>query len=350
MFTHRLGHLAPRRVLIIKPSSLGDVVTAVPVLRGLKRTFPEVQVDWMLATNCIPLLVHDTDINAIVPFDRKGLGKFWRSPKAAGKLWRFLRQIRKGRYDWVLDLQGLLRSAIFTRASHAPLRAGFGDGREGAPLLYNVTHMPLSPHTVSRNIELARSLGINATDADMTLQTSHSGEVYFETLTREQGLDDNGYVVCVPPTRWATKRYPARRWRTVINRLRANHRVVVTGAPGDEAYCQTITDGMDDVLNVTGKTSVEQLVGLIAHGAGVICCDSAAKFIAPAVNTDVVCLIGPTQTDRTGPFPTGEAIVSPALCQGCLRKRCRPTGICMDLIAPSDVVTAAEAMLAGARP
>ncbi len=349
MFTHRLGHLAPRRVLIIKPSSLGDVVTAVPVLRGLKRTFPHVQVDWMLATNCIPLLVHDTDINAIIPFDRRGLGKFWRSPKSAAKLWRFLRQVRKGRYDWVIDLQGLLRSALFTRASHAPLRAGFGDAREGAPLFYNVAHMPLNPHTVTRNIELARSLGINATDADMTLQVTHAGEVYFDALQAEQGLDDKGYIVCVPPTRWATKRYPARRWRVVIDRLRRNHRVVVAGAPGDEDYCRSISDGLQGVLDVTGKTAVEQLVGLIAHAAGVICCDSAAKFIAPAVGTDVVCLIGPTQMDRTGPFPSGRAVISPALCQGCLRKRCKPAGICMDLISPDDVIAAAEEMLAEAR-
>jgi heptosyltransferase-1 len=278
------------------------------------------------------------------------LGKFWRSPKAAGKLWRFLRQLRKGRYDWVIDLQGLLRSAIFTRASHAPLRAGFGDGREGAPLFYNVTHTPLAPHTVRRNIELAQGLGIDARDEDMTLQVTHAGEIYAHTLRTEQGLTDKNYVVCVPPTRWATKRYPARRWRAVIDQLRADCRVVVTGTPDDIAYCDEITSGMNDVLNVTGQTSVEQLVGLIAHSGGVVCCDSAAKFIAPAVGANVVCLIGPTQLDRTGPYPHGRAIVSPALCQGCLRKRCKPAGICMALIDPDQVVAETRAMLAEARP
>ena len=80
MIARRANNLVPRRVLIVKPSALGDVVTAVPVLRGLKRTFPDSRVSWMLARSCAPLMAHDTDLDEVVPFDRRGLGKWWRSP------------------------------------------------------------------------------------------------------------------------------------------------------------------------------------------------------------------------------------------------------------------------------
>ena len=87
------------------------------------------------------------------------------------------------------------------------------------------------------------------------------------------------------------------------------------------------------------------MVGLIAASGGVVCCDSAAKFIAPAVGVDVVTLLGPTRLERTGPYPRGTAVVANVPCQGCLRRRCRHI-TCMDLIAPAEVISAARDMLA----
>ena len=343
---------APRRVLIVKPSALGDVVTALPVLRGLKRTFPAVRTAWLVRPSCADLIRHDTDLDEVICFDRRGLGPFWRSPAAARKLLRLVRQLRRGGFDWVLELQGLLRSALLARATKAPVRAGFADAREGARWFYKpAVPVDRDMHTVDRNIRLARDLGVDARHTDLRLQVAAAGRSFAEEAIRSHGLTPGGFIVCAPPTRWPTKRWPARHWRAMVRQLVNDLPVVVVGAAGDIDLCRRITEGLDGgAVNLAGQTGVAELVGLIAASAGVVCCDSAAKFIAQATGVDVVVLIGPTRAERTGPYPgadvPGRTVVTPAACGGCLKRRCRHVS-CMELISPAEVVGEARRMLEG---
>jgi lipopolysaccharide heptosyltransferase I len=331
---------APRRVLIIKPSALGDVVTALPVLRGLKRTFPETRVEWLLATSCAPLLADDPELDAVVPFDRHGLGAWWYRPDAHAALWRFWWRLRSGGYDWVIDLQGLLRSGLFARWTHARIRAGFADAREGAPMFYNRRVDVDATHTVERNIELARALGVDARPGDMRLHVAPAAAEAAAGLRQQHDLPDGGYLVCVPPTRWTTKVYPVRHWRRVIEALATELPVVVAGSPSqsDRELCDAVSAGQPRrVVDLGGRTSLPDLVALIAASAGVVASDSAAKFIAPAVDKQCATLMGPTRVDRTGPYLRGRAIAAETACSGCLKKRCRHI-TCMASISPREVI------------
>jgi ADP-heptose:LPS heptosyltransferase len=333
----------PRRVLVIKPSSLGDVVTAVPVLRALKRTFPEAKVSWLLSTACAPLLAGDGDLDEIVLFDRKRLGAWWRSPGAGMELIRFLGGLRRQRYDWVLDLQGLFRSGFFAWATRGGIRAGFADAREGATLFYTHPCSTDLPHTIDRNLAVARMLGIDARGDDLTLHVTAEGRQFAAEFRRRIGAAEGGYFVCVPPTRWPTKLYPPRHWRTVAAELARHAPVALAGAGGDRPLCGQVAEGLDGVHNVAGQTSIPQLVGLVAASAGVICSDSAAQFIAAGVGRPSVVLLGPTRAERTGPYRLGRAVVSPVPCQGCLRRKPSQCAhvTCMELIPPAAVVAAA---------
>ncbi|MCD4824838.1 MAG: glycosyltransferase family 9 protein [Phycisphaerae bacterium] len=338
---------APQRVLIIKPSALGDVVTALPVLRGLKRTFPQVQIDWLLSTSCAGLLEGDADLHEIILFDRKKLGRCWKSPIALTALMKFRATLRAGRYDWVIDLQGLIRSGIFSRWTKAKLRAGFADAREGAPLFYTHRIKTTAEHTVDKNIELAVALGIDARKEGMTLHVSEAGRAFAAEFCREHQLSHGEYLICVPPTRWVTKQYPIRHWRQVVAELAGDCPIVLLGSPAENErrMCAQIAENQGPaVIDLAGQTSLPEMVALIAESAGVVCCDSAAKFIAPAVGVDCVTLIGPTRTQRTGPYLRGKAIVADVPCQGCLKKRCGHIS-CMDSISPAAVVQAAREML-----
>ena len=336
---------APRRVLIVKPSSLGDVVTALPVLRGLKRTFPQARVSWLLAESCAPLLDGDGDLDEIILFHRHRLGKFWYSPGALLALLALRRKLRTDRFDWAIDLQGLFRSGYFTAATRAPLRAGFADAREAAGAFYTRSIPVRALHTVERNIELARQLGIDARASDMTLRVAPAARQFVAEIHRQCGLAAGGYVVCAPPARWGSKRWPVRHWRTLLGRLARLCPVVLIGAPDERALCEEIAAGAPPgVVDLAGQTSVPNLVALIAESAGVISCDSATKFIASAVGVGCVTLIGPTRAEQTGPFPTGTAVVATTPCQGCLQRRCRHV-TCMELIEPARVLQAAREML-----
>ena len=331
----------PRRVLIVKPSSLGDVVTALPVLRALRRKFPQAHLAWLLADSCAPLLAHDSELDEVVLFDRRRLGKAWRSPQALLDLWRFFRSLKRGGYDWTIDLQGLARSGLFTRATRSPLRAGFADAREGAAWFYTFRFQPARGHTVDRNIELANALGLDARPQDMCLQIAPQAHEAVEQLLAGRGLKRGGFLVCVPPTRWRSKLYPVRHWRRVVGELAGRMPVVLIGTPDDRELCAAIGQNQPaDVQNLCGQTKVPEMVALIAASAGVICCDSAAKFIAPAVGVPALTLIGPTMMERTGPYLNGRAVVATIACQGCLRRRCRHA-TCMESIEPAAVVRAA---------
>jgi len=335
----------PRKVLIIKPSALGDVVTALPVLRGLRRTFPRARVSWMLSTSCAAVLTGDGDLDEVVPFDRRRLGAAWRSPSAARLLGRFLRGLSRGGFDWVIDLQGLFRSGFFALATGAAVRAGFADAREGAWVFYTHRHRPAERHTVDRNIALARRLGIDARREDMTLSLAAAGREFAERFRRRIGAGSGGFLVFVPPTRWATKRYPLRHWRTVAARLVRRMPVALLGTESDRALCARIADAAGrGAFNLAGETTLPQMVGLIASAACVVCSDSAAQHIAQAVGVDVVTLIGPTRPERTGPLIRGRSLVADVPCRGCLKRRCRHI-TCMQSIAPSAVVSAVEGLL-----
>lgn len=345
MIAHRATHIVPRRVLIVKPSALGDVVTAMPVLRALKRTFPAVQTSWLLSDACAPLVAHDSQLDEVVPFERKRLGRAWRSRSAAAGLYQLMKTLRRGDYDWVIDLQGLLRSGFFAAVTGAPLRVGFADAREFAWAFYDRPVSVTAMHTVDRNIALAQEIGLDARGEDMSLEVAATAKDFTDAFCLEAGLDSRGYLVCVPPTRWQSKQYPVRHWRRVVRQLGQRLPVLVLGGPSDEALCAEIVDGVDSgVISLAGRTTVPEMVGLIADSAGVVCCDSAAKFIAPAVGVNVVTLIGPTQLERTGPYRLGSAVVAGVHCQGCLKRTCHPA-VCMEVIDPDEVVSAVGTML-----
>jgi ADP-heptose:LPS heptosyltransferase len=341
----------------------------MPVLRGIRRTFPAAHVSWLVARSCADLIRHDSALNEVILFDRRHLGKAWRSPRAAWDLLALLRQLRRGRFDWVIDLQGLLRSALFSAATRAPVRCGFADAREGATIFYSHAVNVHAQHTVQRNLELAATLGIDARPEDFTLEVSPEGKEFAQKFLRDHNVREKEFIICVPPTRWPTKLYPVRHWRTVVGALASRRPVVLIGAPGDRELCERIAArgevartsspakalaGLSEdtglniptIFNIAGQTSVAQMVGLIAASGGVICSDSAAKFIAPAVGVNIVALLGPTRVETTGPYVPGphvqaESIIAPVACQGCLHRRCQHC-VCMELIEPKRVIDAAH--------
>lgn len=335
--------LDPKNILIIKPSSLGDVITAVPVLRALKRRFPQAKITWLIAKSCLDVIENDPDLDDIIVFDRKALGK-WSSPKAWAGIFALKRKIRKSNFDLVLDYQGLLRSGFFTSWSGAKNRIGFANAREGATLFYTQKVVTDEIHTVDRNAELTEFVGAPVSPDDMKLFVNEASREFTQNFINDNNLADSGYFVCVPPTRWVTKLYPTRYWRKVTAELSRHKPVVLLGSPSEYeiALCEAVAQNQSGpVINLAGKTTLKQLVGVISEASGVICSDSAAQFIAPGTQTPCLSLIGPTKPERTGPFwGLGKALVADIPCQGCLKKRCHHIS-CMQSISPELVVKTA---------
>ncbi len=336
----------PRRVLIVKPSALGDIVTALPVLHGLRRTFPDVEIDWIARDIYAPLLADQPGLRRVVTYDRKLLGSFWKPGAGRAHLRELKGTLREAEYDWAIDLQGLFRSAMFVRWTRATVRAGFRDARELAPLFY--THRieaPVDQHTVDRNIQVARALGVDAQPTDLKLIVSEEARARADRLLDENALPREGFLAIVPPTRWETKKYPVRRWRAMLSELPGDLPVAVLGHTGSEQeLCSRVAEGFPSAVNLAGQTDLPSLAAVLASADAVVCCDSAAKFIAQAVGTPPVVLIGPTIAGRTGHYPKspagGVSMSADLPCRHCLKKHCSH-GTCMDLILPGQVASEA---------
>ncbi len=342
----------PGKVLLIKPSSLGDVISGVPVLRGLRRTFPDARVAWMLTPACAGIVAGEPELDEVIEFDRRHFGRIGRSPKATRDFLAFCRALRRRRFDWVIDLQGLFRSAFLLRVSGAAVRAGFADARELAAVFY--THPVRVPpgHTIDRNIYLARRLGIDAQEEDLTLTVPDEAGQFVTSLLGGLGVAPGPYLAVAPGARWTSKLYPARHWHRVISELIDELPVVLLGSQAERQLCADLAEPFGGgAVNLAGETSLPQLAAVISSAAALVCCDSAANLIAPAVSTPSVTLIGPTRPERTGPYgPLATAVVAEVPCRGCLRRRCSHV-TCMQTIDPAKVASAVrDALGRAARP
>src|SRR5829696_1755850 len=151
----------PARILILKPSAIGDVVHALPVLNLLRKTYPTAHIAWLVTPACAGLLDGHPQLNEVLRFDRKGYGQGYKSVAALKGLFAFVRSLREQKFDLVLDLQGLFRSGYLAWQTRAPHRVGFRSAREGAPLFY--THRvdvgTAEQHAIERYLTLAEAVG-----------------------------------------------------------------------------------------------------------------------------------------------------------------------------------------------
>src|SRR5437764_5990169 len=153
-----LTDLQPRRVAVIKPSALGDIVHALPVLTALRRRWPHAHLTWVVTRTYEPLLRGHPDLDARLPFDRAALRRGVGT--AALTALSFARRLRAARFDLVIDLQGLLRTGLMTAATGAARRVGLSTAREGAARCYtDVVADEWGQHAVERNWRITEALG-----------------------------------------------------------------------------------------------------------------------------------------------------------------------------------------------
>jgi lipopolysaccharide heptosyltransferase I len=339
------------RILLVKPSSLGDVIHALPVLHGLRRRYPAAQIDWLVAGAFAPLIRSHPDLSDVVIFDRGRFGRLWRSPRVAGEFASFLGDLRRRRYDLVIDLQGLFRSAILTWATRSPVRIGFTEAREGAPAFYThrIPRQPVDRHAVDRNWAVGEMLGFadDCVEFDLALPAGVQAEVDAMLRTADPAWDGRAPLVAVAPgARWDTKVWLPERFAEVIDALveRAGAHVVLLGSGGEAGLCDAIAAACRGrAASLAGRTSLLQMAAVIARANLVLCHDSAAVHLAVAVDRPALCITGPTNPSRTGPYRrAGDVVRLDLACSPCYLRRlsqCRHGHACMrDL--PAAAVTA----------
>ncbi len=304
----------PSRILIVRPSALGDVCRTVPVLATLRRAWPEAAIDWVVQSEFAAAIACHPALNETIPFPRHDFGRWWRSPSAALGLVRWLDGLRHRRYDLVFDCQGLGRSGFITWATRAGRRVGHRSARELGWLGCNVRHpAPPGVHTVRRMMSLAEGEGLEPV-YDMRLYAAATDVAWWARRRRELGAAGGPYAVLAPTSRWPSKRWPQSHWSALIAPLRERGfgQVVLIGAPGERDQVDGIIreTGRDVMLtDLVGRTDVGRILAIIAGADLVIANDSAPLHVAVGFARPCIGLFGPTDPARVGPWGAQDGVV-----------------------------------------
>lgn len=329
-----------KRILLIKPSSLGDVVHALPVLHGLRVKFPDAHIAWMVATPFIPLVANHPDVDEIIEFDRKKLAGWFYRPASFKAFRQFSRRLRGGNFDLVIDLQGLFRSGYFTWVTRAQRRIGFADAREFAPLFYNqrLPKRSADEHAVEHNYRVAEALGFTHVPPTIDLALTDAERMRANEILDDVGLGDGvAFAAILPSARWETKQWLPERFAELIDRLQAERGMpsVVMGAPDERDLCAGIVRQCTSApVDISGSTNLRELTALIEKSAIVVCHDSGPMHLSAALDRPMVSIIGPTNPLRTGPYGHQDTVVRRDLdCSPCYLRRlsqCRHAHACMN--------------------
>jgi heptosyltransferase-1 len=336
-----------QRILIVKPSALGDIIHALPVAIGIKKINPNAIVGWVVSRPYQEILENNPYIDKLFIFERKrwgGMNNFWQHK---GEFFELIHNIRAARFGTVLDLQGLLRSGIITLLSGAPRRIGFKNAREIAPFAYNewVTP-PLRMHAIERYLLLAGQLGPMHMPLSLPLPQT-------PLYPKKMAAWGHGVpiVVLVPGARWPSKIWPAYHFAMLADMLiaRMQAKVVLVGASSDCDIGRQILEhcqAASQVVNWIGQTSLADLTAIMVHAHLVVTNDSGPMHIATAVGTPTVALFGPTDPARTGPYGSQHVVLQARLpCEPCLQKICRRPDFCLKAITPQQVWQTVESCL-----
>ncbi|MEO1008432.1 MAG: glycosyltransferase family 9 protein [Planctomycetota bacterium] len=295
----------PERILLVRPSALGDVCRTVPVLAALRRRWPDARIDWLVQDGFAQAIAAHPALTEAVPFPRRRLSPIGRPDRMAAAA-RWALGLRRRRYDLVLDCQGLLRSGLITWATGAPRRVGDAAAREGAARCYTErVDVPADAHTVDRMMALAEAAGAHdaSADPDMRLHLAESDAAWAERTLAGVGP----LVVLAPTARWMAKRWPQDRFADLAERLmrRTDATIAVVGGVDEGEQCPALlalARRERRVLDLVGGTTIGRLMAVVARGDLVIANDSAALHMAVGFDRPLVALFGPTLTHLVGPY------------------------------------------------
>jgi len=332
----------PHKILIIKPSSLGDVVHSLPFLNVLKDNFPKAEIHWIIAKGLNELLEGHPMINKLWIINKDAWKRIKSVRITIKELRALFKSLKAEKYDLVVDLQGLLRSGIIAKATGAPVRVGFKEAREGSRFFY--THTVRSGkdvHAVDRNLEIAKFLGCDISDIRFPFPLSFSRQLSAASGGISHQLHKE-YAVMAPGARWETKRWHPERFGKLAAMLPVNS-VVVGGKSDIDTADIVVKNSRSNALSVAGKTTLRELIEIIRNARFVITNDSGPMHIAAALGVPVFAIFGPTNPMRTGPYGSSHVIIKKDLeCSPCYKKKCRNVQ-CMEEIKVNDVAEAIRA-------
>lgn len=332
-----------KNILIVKMSSLGDVIHALPCAAALRSLYHKAKISWVVEDTFSDILLDNPVIDEVIVIDGKRLRR--------GSLWSkiaYLRELKhlltEKNFDLVLDLQGLIKSSVVALFTGCKNRLGYCEMREGSKFVTKpVCGDNATGHVIERYLDVIRYLGVKVENAQFILPVLDK-----QTNTIKEKLAASGfsaadkYIVFAPGTSWSSKEWPPEHYVTLGEKLLVNgYWLVIAGGKADIAKSKFIQEKLAShkVVDLTGQTTIKELLALCRLATLYVSGDTGPLHIAVAAGVPVVAMYGPTKAHRTGPYGMCEVLVSKLDCSGCMKKTCAPLK-CMQGITPQEVYDA----------
>jgi heptosyltransferase I len=305
----------PKNILIIKPSALGDIVLALPAIAALKRSFPRARISWLVRSEYAELLRGHPDLDEIILFDRRLLGKSWYNAKAFVALMGLFGQLRERRFDLVFDFQGLFRTGFFAWVTGSKKRFGIEQAREFGHVFYTdkISQDYSCVHLVDYYLRIVAAAGAGRTDVQFTLPKKPDAAEAAKKLLAGEGVRPGNYAVLVPGAARENKRWPIERFAKLAEKIVSQFggSMAATGSAAERGYIETLQNiaGVS-IVNLAGRTSIAGLIELLRGAAVVVSNDTGPGHIAAALGVPIVMIFGPTNPARVCPYNRPECVVA----------------------------------------
>lgn len=311
--------LQASRVLLVRPSALGDVSRTVPALAALRKALPAATIDWLIQDSFIDVIRHHPALTGVVAFPRERFRETKKNPRIATEALKWSIGLAHKHYDVAIDLQGLFRSGLFTMFTFATRRIGYANARELGWLGYNRRHK-VDPklHTVDRMLALLAAEGIDTSAPDMRLYVGASDEEWLEDLRQRHGITGR-YFTIAPTARWRSKCWPIERYIEITKRLLASGRAgdcgFILASPRELVQVQPLFDafGGEKGPLVLPRTTVGQMMAILGQTSLLVCNDSAPLHVAVGFGRPIAAVFGPTDPAQVGPYRRTECVVRPKI-------------------------------------
>jgi len=304
-----------KNILIIKPSSLGDIVLALPALTALRRSFPNSRISWLVRPEFAALLANHPHLDGIIPFDRRFLGKAWFHPKALGALISLIRRLRNGRFDAVFDFQGLFRTACLAWLSGCKKRFGRAGAREFAHIFYTdkVAQGTDCAHLVDYYLRIIATAGAGEISAQFVLPQEPAASESILRLLKSGGTAPDHYAVLVPGSAHQDKCWPTERFAELADKIAAKFglSLVATGTRPEMPVVERLSKESNvPIANLAGQTSLSELMALLRGAKLVVSNDTGPGHIAAASGVPLVLMFGRSNPVRVAPYGRKECVVA----------------------------------------
>jgi heptosyltransferase-1 len=341
-----------KKVLIVRASAIGDIVFASPFAEAIKKTYPDAQVSWLMEKGNETLMSDSPYVDECIVMPVSEWKSLWKNGKkleAIRKIREFGTELKARHFDVAIDLQGLFKSGIFVWMSSAPVRIGLGS-REGSQLMMNkVVPRGGEPHRISSEyLYLAEQLKLDHNHFTPTLSLNPLSEKTAMEKLAAHGLYPGKYIVFAVFTTRLQKHWFTDAWQALAPMVKEKTGLipVLLGGPADKAAAGKIQSGIPDMVNLAGKTRLDEAVAIVAHAAALIGVDTGLTHMGIAFDIPTIALFGSTcpYTDTTR--DNAKVIWLGLPCSPCRRKpTCNGRFDCLREITPEEVMTELESVL-----